>query len=127
MRESGQRVSTSGRTPLLLRKRSATASLILSAAKFKLLSGLCCAVISILKLCLGVNHSSHATLEAALYRSCSERYWVYDSSTNTRWAKRLCRLSSMASRHEPRTITPARKVRKSSAPRPVMRCTSVAR
>ena len=62
MRTSGHWVSTSGRTPLAVsRKRSQTASLILSAAKFRLVSGLCCAVISTLMLCLGVNQCSHAT------------------------------------------------------------------
>ena len=43
------------------RRRSATASLILSAAKFRLLSGLCCAVMSILKVCCGENQISQAT------------------------------------------------------------------
>ena len=65
-RTSGRWVSTSGRTPLLSRKRSATASLTLKVAKFKLFKGLCCAVISTRKLCLGVNHISQATLLAAL-------------------------------------------------------------
>ena len=65
MRTSGQRVSTSGRTPVLWRNRSATASLILSAAKFNEVSGLCCAVISTLKLCRVVNQISQATALAA--------------------------------------------------------------
>jgi hypothetical protein len=44
MRTSGHWVLTSGRTPLLARKRSATASFTRRAAKFRLLSGLCWAV-----------------------------------------------------------------------------------
>ncbi|MCY1544685.1 hypothetical protein D9M68_805840 [compost metagenome] len=73
MRTAGRCVSTSGRTPPRLRKRSATASLMRSAAKFRLLSGLWCAVSSILKLSRGVNHSSQATAEAAAYKSSSPR------------------------------------------------------
>ncbi len=64
-RTSGRAVSTSGRTPALWRNRSATASLIFRAAKFRLLSGLCCAVTSTLKLWRGVNQISHATALAA--------------------------------------------------------------
>ena len=44
---------------------SAIASLIFSAAKFRLFKGLCWAVTSILKLCLGVNQISQATDDAA--------------------------------------------------------------
>ena len=65
MRTSGHWVFTSGRTPVFWRKRSATASLILSAAKFRLVSGLCCAVTSILKVCFVVNQISQATALAA--------------------------------------------------------------
>ena len=65
-RTSGRWVSTSGRTPDLSRKRSATASLTRKVAKFKLFKGLCWAVISTLKLCLDVNHISQATAQAAL-------------------------------------------------------------
>ncbi len=49
------------------------ASLIFSAAKFRLVSGLCWAVTSILKLCFVVNQISQATAEAASYRSFSLR------------------------------------------------------
>ena len=73
MRMSGHWVSTLGRSPRLLRKRSATASLILSPAKFRLFSGLCCAVTSTLKLSLVVNQISQATAAAASYRSFSLR------------------------------------------------------
>ena len=73
MRTSGHWVSTLGRLPARARKRSATASLILSAAKFRLLSGLRCAVMSMRKVCCGVNHSSQAIWEAASYRSAS--FW----------------------------------------------------
>ena len=123
-RTSGQRVSTLGRTSSnLARKRSAMASLIFSAAKFRLCNGLCCAVISTLKVCAGVNQISHATLAAALYRSCSPRYWLCCSSISTRCASRLCRLSCNASRHEPCSCTPARQALPSI---PVMRLISVA-
>jgi len=65
MRTSGQVVSTLGRSPRLARKRSQMASLILSAAKFRLVSGLCCAVISTLMVCAGQNQISQATSLAA--------------------------------------------------------------
>ncbi|MDT4867136.1 hypothetical protein FQZ97_1020290 [compost metagenome] len=55
------------------RKRSQMASLIFSAAKLRLVSGLCCAVISTLMVCCGVNQISQAISPAALYRSCSLR------------------------------------------------------
>jgi hypothetical protein len=55
-----------GRTPpALARKRSHTASLIFSAAKFRLFSGLCCAVTSTLIDWRGVNQISQATSLAA--------------------------------------------------------------
>ncbi|MCY1356476.1 hypothetical protein D9M69_429300 [compost metagenome] len=74
MRQSGHWVSMLGRTPLALaRKRSATASLMRSVAKFRLCSGLCWAVVSILKVCLGVNQISQATPLAMAYRSFSLR------------------------------------------------------
>ncbi len=61
-RASGHWVSMLGRTPLALaRKRSAIASLMRSVAKLRLVSGLCCAVVSILKVCFGVNQISQAT------------------------------------------------------------------
>jgi len=63
---SGHCVFTSGRTPpALARKRSHTASLTFSAAKFRLVSGLCCAVTSTLIDCRGVNQISQATSLAA--------------------------------------------------------------
>ena len=127
MRTSGHWVFTSGRSPRLARKRSATASLIFSAAKFRLVRGLCCAVTSILKVCLVVNQISQATSLAALYKSFSLRYIVCDSCTSTRCAKRQCRFSSMASRQEARTITPPRPVIRSLPVRPVMPCTSSAK
>ena len=65
-RTSGRWVSTSGRTPVLSRKRSATASFTRRVAKFRLFKGLCWAVISTRKLCLVVNHISQATALAAL-------------------------------------------------------------
>src|SRR5256885_11965611 len=81
-------ISTSGRTPFLSRKRSAMASLTRSAAKLRLVSGLCWAVTSILKLSRGENQISQATSLAARYRSFSLRYRVCDSCTSTRWASR---------------------------------------
>lgn len=83
-RTSGWRVSTSGRTPFLARKRSAMASLTRRAAKFRLVSGLCWAVTSILKLSRGENQISQATSLAARYRSFSLRYRDCDSCTSTR-------------------------------------------
>ena len=128
MRTSGHWVSTSGRTPLALtRKRSHTASFTLSAAKFRLVSGLCWAVTSTLMLWRGVNQASQATSLAARYRSCSLRYSEYDSSTNTRCASRLCRLSSITSRQAPFKATPPRRFCTACPPSPVMCCTSGSR
>ena len=72
-RTSGHWVLTLGRSPPLARKRSATASLTRKVAKFRLLSGLCWAVTSTLKLCCGVNQASHATAWAPAYTSSSCR------------------------------------------------------
>ena len=125
MRISGRCVSTLGRTPWALsRKRSHTASLILSAAKLRDCNGLCCAVTSTLILCRGVNHISQATAIAARNKSCSVRYSVWLSCTNTRCARRLCRLSCITARQEPRTITPPRCRSTSCADKPVMVMTS---
>jgi hypothetical protein len=84
-------------------------------------------VTSILKVSLGENQISQATSLAARYRSFSLRYMVCDSSISTRWARRLCRLSSMASRHMPRSITPPRPTSRSCPLAPVMAWTSSAR
>ncbi|MCY1561629.1 hypothetical protein D9M68_989160 [compost metagenome] len=65
MRTSGQVVLTLGRSPRFSRKRSQIASFTFSAAKFRLVSGLCCAVISTLMVCAGVNQISQATSLAA--------------------------------------------------------------
>src|SRR6185369_8950110 len=127
MRTSGRCVSTSGRSPPLWRKRSATAFLIFNPAKFRLLSGLCCAVTSTLKLSRAVNQISQATALAASYRSFSLRYGVCDNCISTRWASRLCRFSSIASRQDARNATPSRPVSRSLPARPVSRCTSSAR
>lgn len=61
MRTSGHCVFTSGRTPDLARKRSATASFTRRPAKFRLCSGLCWAVTSTLKVWRVVNQISQAT------------------------------------------------------------------
>ena len=65
MRTSGQWVSTLGRLPARSRKRSATASLMRRAAKFRLRNGLRCAVMSMRKVWRGVNQVSQASSEAA--------------------------------------------------------------
>ena len=127
-RTSGRWVSMLGRTPpARSRKRSATASFTRRVAKFRLRSGLPCAVMSTRKLWRGVNQSSHDTPAARRYRSCSSAYGACASSTSTRCARRLCRFRRRASAQSPRTRTPPRTVSRSSPIRPVRPCTSSAR
>ena len=61
---SGRRVSTFGRSPVTSRRWSQTASLMRSAAKFRLFSGQCWAVVSTRSVCSGVIQSDQSTVRA---------------------------------------------------------------
>ena len=61
---SGRWVSTLGRSPVASRSMSHTASLMRSAAKFRLFKGLRCAVVSTRSVCRGVIHCAQSTARA---------------------------------------------------------------
>ena len=113
----------------LSRKRSQTASLILSAAKFRLVSGLCCAVTSTLMLCLRREPDFPRHLAGGAVQVLLVAVLGVATAAPARAGPAGC-AGSAAWRRARRRRSQHAAARGSAGPgaiRPVMRCTSAAR